>query len=89
MATNDRQPGGDHYKRFGELQPWDVITHFNLGFMDGNAVKYLLRGRYKSADRAKQIEDLEKATHYIEKQLELLRPPKARTREEAYEDAQK
>jgi Protein of unknwon function (DUF3310) len=65
-AANRRQVGGSHYKQFGELQPWDVIVHFKLGFLDGNAVKYLLRANHKG----QMIQDLEKAKHYIEKLIE-------------------
>lgn len=69
MEPNDYQPGGDHYKRFGKLQPWDVIIYFALPYLSGNAVKYLLRYQYK----ADPLEDLEKAKHYIEKEIERLR----------------
>jgi hypothetical protein len=65
MSANDHQEGGDHYNRFGNLQPWDVILHFGLGFLDGNAVKYLLRWRHKGG-----VEDLRKARHYIDKLIE-------------------
>ena len=73
MKANEHQPGGDHYKRFGSLQPWDVILYFQLPYLVGSAVKYLLRYQYKQQDQAGQILDLEKAKHYIEKQLEELR----------------
>lgn len=68
MAANDRQEGGDHYKKFGDLQPWDVIIHFRLGFLVGNAVKYLLRCEHKGMMKL----DLQKAKHYIDKMLETL-----------------
>lgn len=64
--ANDRQPGGEHYLKHGDLQPWDVAARFGLGFFDGNAVKYLLRWKDKGG-----ITDLEKAVHYIEKLIEL------------------
>ena len=64
-SANDTQVGGDHYKRFGELQSWDVVSLFGLGFLDGNALKYLLRWRHKNG-----IEDLKKARHYIDKLIE-------------------
>jgi hypothetical protein len=72
MATatkaNDRQVGGRHYKQHEARgqQPWDVITAWNLGFLDGNAVKYLSRWRTTG-----RISDLEKAAHYIQKQIEV------------------
>lgn len=63
MSANDRQEGGDYYRR--EIQPWDAIAAWGLGFLDGNAVKYLARWRTKGG-----IGDLRKARHYIEKLIE-------------------
>ena len=59
----DRQVGGNHYKE-RSMQPWDVIDAFNLGFYEGNVLKYLLR------DKVNKKEDLEKAIHYLEKIIE-------------------
>lgn len=70
MSANDRQEGGSHYKRFQKMQPWDIITYFSLGYLDGTAVKYLLRWRVKHKDRAEQLVDLKKARHYIDKLIE-------------------
>lgn len=67
-TANDRQVGGDHYHRYGSLQPWDVIDHFKLDYFTGNAVKYLLRWRHKGG-----VEDIRKALHYMEKLLETLK----------------
>lgn len=65
MSANDHQHGGNHYiKR--SIQPWDAIVDWGLGFLDGNAVKYLARWRDKGG-----IEDLRKARHYIDKLIEL------------------
>lgn len=64
-SANDIQIGGEHYK--GRVhQPWDVIIEWGLGFLDGNAVKYLARWRAKGG-----IEDLKKARHYIDKLIEV------------------
>lgn len=65
MAANDRQEGGDHYHE-KIIQPWDAIIAWGLGFLDGNAVKYLARWRNKGG-----IEDLKKARHYIDKLIEV------------------
>lgn len=66
MSANDRQEGGDHYQqRNGGTQPWDVVIAWELGFLDGNALKYIARWRKKGG-----IEDLKKARHYIDKQIE-------------------
>lgn len=66
VPANAIQIGGDHYKQFGDLQPWDVINYFKLGYFDGNAVKYILRWMHKGG-----TVDLEKARHYLTKLLEL------------------
>lgn len=63
-SANDRQVGGGHYKQFTH-ETWDVILDWGLGYLDGNAVKYLSRWRHKNG-----IEDLKKARHYIDKLIE-------------------
>ena len=65
MAANDVQHGGDHYKTKA-IQPWDFIVSNNIGFLEGNAIKYLCRWRDKGG-----IQDLEKARHYIDKLIEV------------------
>jgi hypothetical protein len=65
LRANARQEGGAHYKQF-QIEPWDAIIDWNLGYLDGNAVKYLSRWRHKNG-----IEDLKKARHYIDKLLEV------------------
>jgi hypothetical protein len=64
-AVDTRQVGGDHYTRL-EIQPWEVIERNNMGFFDGNAVKYLMRYKAKGG-----VQDLEKARHYLDKLIEL------------------
>lgn len=44
-----------------------IIEHFNLNFPLGNSVKYILRAGKKNPE--KEIEDLEKARYYIERQI--------------------
>lgn len=63
--ANDRQVAGAHYKAH-KFETWDVILDWNLGYLDGNAVKYLSRWRLKNG-----IEDLKKARHYIDKLIEV------------------
>jgi hypothetical protein len=65
-TANDRQPGGDHYKKHGDLQPWDAVAAWNLDFFQGNILKYIVRWRDKGG-----LEDLEKAKHYLEKYIEV------------------
>ena len=62
---NETQVGGSHYKSKG-IQPCDYIAANNLGYFEGNAVKYVSRWREKGG-----VEDLRKAIHYIEKLISI------------------
>lgn len=64
--ANDTQVDGTHYKQFKGFEPWDAVVHFGLGYLDGNALKYICRWRHKGG-----LTDLRKAKHYIEKQIEV------------------
>lgn len=64
--VNDIQHGGDHYKKYGDLQPWDVITAWKLGYLDGTALKYIARWKDKNG-----IEDLRKAIHFLQKTIDV------------------
>ena len=59
-----KQIGGDHYKKLGHYQPWEIIDALELDFFEGNALKYLLR------KKGNRVEDLKKAIHYIEHIIE-------------------
>jgi hypothetical protein len=61
---NDVQIGGDHYRK-GKIQPWDYILANDIGFLEGTAIKYLTRWKYKNG-----VEDLKKARHVIDKAIE-------------------
>lgn len=63
--ANSTQIGGDHYKN-QPIQPWDFIAAHGLNFFEGNIVKYICRWRDKGG-----IDDLRKARHYLDKQIEL------------------
>lgn len=66
MSTaNEIQIGGDHYKE-KTIQPWDFIAANQLGYFEGNIVKYVSRWRDKGG-----INDLKKARHYLDKLIEL------------------
>ena len=65
-VTNAVQVGGDHYKQ-QDIQPWDAINSWGLGYFSGNVVKYVARHQLKGG-----IEDLKKAQHYLTKLIELL-----------------
>jgi len=59
------QVGGTHYKELA-IQPVEFIHANNIGYLEGNVIKYVSRWRNKNG-----IADLEKAKHYIELLIEL------------------
>lgn len=61
----DKQVDGNHYKDQA-IQPVEYIHANNIGYMEGNVIKYVSRWRSKNG-----IKDLEKAKHYIELLIEL------------------
>ena len=62
--TSSYQVGGTHYQ--AAIQPWDIIDAWELDFFEGNALKYLLRYKYKG----KALEDLDKLAHYVARMKE-------------------
>lgn len=62
--TKDTQVGGNHYKSMA-IQPTEYITKNELGYIEGNIVKYI--SRYKSKNG---LEDLKKARHYLDMLIE-------------------
>ena len=60
MKSYKKQVGGSHYKKY-KIQPVEFIVKNNIGFCEGNIIKYVLRFKDKGG-----IADLEKAKHYIE-----------------------
>ena len=54
------QVGGDHYRKMA-IQPIQYILANNLGYCEGNVVKYVSRWRDKGG-----VEDLRKARQYID-----------------------
>ena len=68
MSTRNalaRQEGGAHYKKFA-IQPVEFIQRNQLGFCEGNVVKYVCRHRQKNGSA-----DIRKAIHYLQLLLEL------------------
>ena len=59
------QEGGDHYKKL-VIQPVEFIHKNKIGFLEGNAIKYLCRHKSKNG-----LEDLKKAKHYIDLLIEM------------------
>ena len=58
--ARNKQVGGKHYTDY-KIQPVEFITINNIGFIEGNVIKYLLRYKEKNG-----LQDLDKAIHYIE-----------------------
>lgn len=63
--ANKIQVAGCHYK-VKTIQPWDYIAANELGYFEGNIVKYVSRWRDKGG-----VDDLRKAQHYLQKLIEL------------------
>ena len=63
-TANDVQVAGTHYKSKA-IQPWDYIIGNNLGYLEGNIVKYVSRWKDKGG-----VDDLKKAQHYLTKLIE-------------------
>jgi hypothetical protein len=59
-----------HYTR-GSIEVWDFIRDQGLNYHLGNAIKYICRAGYKSVST--ETQDLEKAIHYLENELQHLR----------------
>jgi len=59
-AAKSVQVGGSHYKDM-PCQPVNFITCNNLGFCEGNAIKYICRYKKKGG-----VQDLDKAIHYLQ-----------------------
>ena len=55
-----KQIGGNHYQQF-PFQPKDLAHRMDLGFFQGNVIKYVCRYKFKNG-----LQDLEKALDYAE-----------------------
>lgn len=69
MAANDRQVGGDHYKKGGE-EHWDRAWRLKYDPFQYIITKWVERWRDKNG-----LQDLEKARHALDKYIELNTPP--------------
>ena len=69
-----------HYNQ--GIEAIDIIESWDLNFSLGNAIKYILRSPYKG----KQIEDLEKARWYIDREINRLKDEEAHRKEEGWSD---
>lgn len=55
-----REVGGSHYLSFA-IQPVEFIVKNNLGFIEGNIIKYICRYEKKGGEQ-----DLDKIIHYAQ-----------------------
>lgn len=65
VSAFEKQVSGNHYKDKG-IQPIVYIHANDLGFCEGNVVKYVTRHKEKNG-----AADIKKAIHYLELLLEL------------------
>jgi len=72
MSANNKQVGGTHYATDEIPQHWDIVIAMGWDYLVGNATKYIWRLGKKNTSIAGQIEDIDKAIHYLEKKRELL-----------------
>lgn len=68
QRANNRQVAGEHYLKYGDLQPWDLWRVWNLNPFQAAIIKHVVRYRDKFG-----VTDLEKAAHYLEKLIEIER----------------
>lgn len=72
LSVLNIQEGGDHYKKLGDYQPWEVLRRWLTpeefrGYMKGTAIAYLAREQDKGG-----MLDIKKATHTLQGLTELL-----------------
>jgi hypothetical protein len=73
--TYVEQVGGSHYKAGPPgRQHWDIIEKYDIGYLEGNASKYVARWRKKGMPQR----DLRKAISYVNKIIVTRRPAAAR-----------
>jgi len=66
MSANDKQVAGTHYK--SKIQHWDYVVANDLDYFQAQITKYVTRWRKKNG-----LTDLEKASHFLEKYIEIER----------------
>jgi hypothetical protein len=60
----NKQQGGNHYKDM-KIQPVEFIIANDIGFLEGNVIKYICRHHAKNG-----ADDIKKVIHYCEILLE-------------------
>ncbi len=66
VSAKDNQVGGDHYRKLGAYQPWEVLAKWMTpeelrGYMKGTVIAYLAREQDKGGDT-----DIAKAMHTMQ-----------------------
>lgn len=68
--ANDKQIGGDHYRKTDGEQHWDRHARmYGAGYFIGCATGYIER----CLEKGHAVEDLEKAAHFCQKLAELIK----------------
>lgn len=62
----ERQIGGSHYKSL-KIQPIEYILANDLGWCEGNIVKYITRWKQKNG-----VDDIKKVIHYAEMLIQFI-----------------
>ena len=72
IIYNDINNNVDHPNHYtkGKIEVWDFILDQGLGYLCGNAIKYICRAGIKHKET--EIEDLRKAVAFLNKQIEVL-----------------
>jgi len=70
MSANDHQVGGDHYRRKGVIQHWDLAVMHQWDPFQYQITKYVMRWKDKHQSRDEKLKDLKKAAHFLEKYIE-------------------
>lgn len=60
LPTSTNKPNEAHYLKL-DIQPIDFIVANNLGYLEGNIIKYVSRYKFKGG-----LSDLEKARNYLD-----------------------
>lgn len=66
MNNDEKVNHPAHYNK-GKIEIIDAIDDWNLGFYDGNVVKYVARAKHKGTE----LEDLKKAKWYLDRYIQL------------------
>ena len=82
MSANDRQEGGDHYKKMS-IQPWEAMEAWATdeqfsGYLLLTAIAYLARVNSAGVGKGGKV-DVKKAIHFLEKWVEVVEKHEADT----------